>query len=190
MAPQTWTRPIAWVVYESMFGNTQRVARAIADGLANTYDVALYEVGDAPDVVPSHVALLVVGGPTHAFSTSTPDTRRTAAAQGKPVVSTGRGVREWLAQLALDGAPLSAAFDTRLHRPLWFWGSAARRVHRELARLGARSATAPECFFVRFPSRSVDVTQSLVDGDLTRAEVWGRELGRSAPTTRVIAAAA
>lgn len=57
----------ALVVYESMFGNTEQVARAVATGLGRHLDVELVAVANAPDTV-SDVDLVVVGGPTHAFS--------------------------------------------------------------------------------------------------------------------------
>ena len=38
----------ALVVYESMFGNTEEVARAVADGLRERLEVEVVEVGDAP----------------------------------------------------------------------------------------------------------------------------------------------
>ena len=65
----------ALVVYESMFGNTEAVARAVADGLAEMHDVDLREVSQAPIAVIARVDLIVVGGPTHAFSLSRPATR-------------------------------------------------------------------------------------------------------------------
>ena len=40
----------ALVVYESMFGNTEKVARAIAAGLAESMAVVTTPVGGAPDV--------------------------------------------------------------------------------------------------------------------------------------------
>jgi hypothetical protein len=55
----------ALVAYESMFGNTEEIARAIADGLGESVEVQLAEVSDNPDV-----ALIVVGGPNHTFSMS------------------------------------------------------------------------------------------------------------------------
>ena len=54
----------ALVVYESMFGNTQQVATAIADGLRGSFDVTMTEVSAAPKDVTADVELLVVGGPT------------------------------------------------------------------------------------------------------------------------------
>jgi flavodoxin len=38
----------ALIVYESMFGNTEQIARAVAEGLAESVDVQVAEVADAP----------------------------------------------------------------------------------------------------------------------------------------------
>ena len=50
----------ALVVYESMFGNTEQIARAVAAGIGETVDVQLTEVADATDPDPD-VALIVAG---------------------------------------------------------------------------------------------------------------------------------
>src|SRR6187455_2965455 len=88
----------ALVVYESMFGNTQAIASAVARGLSGRMAVDLVEVTDAPTRVAAD--LVVAGGPTHAFSMSRPATRESAAEQahGRPLVSRGSGLREWLAE--------------------------------------------------------------------------------------------
>ncbi|HEU5111379.1 MAG TPA: flavodoxin, partial [Micromonosporaceae bacterium] len=128
----------ALVVYESMFGNTRLIAEAVVDGLAAAHlTVTSVEVAAAPSFVPGDVGLLVVGGPTHAFGMSRPGTRRSAADQAdQPLVSTGSGVREWLAALPRGRAGLAAAaFDTRINKPR-LPGSAARAVRRRLRRLG------------------------------------------------------
>ena len=58
----------ALVVYESSFGNTGKVARAVWEGLFSRLpDAVLLEVGAAPTHLPLDVQLVVVGGPTHAF---------------------------------------------------------------------------------------------------------------------------
>ena len=72
------------VVYESMWGNTRAVADAIARGLGP--DTAVVEVTRAPADIPADVDLLVVGGPTHAFSMSRGTTRHDAAQRGAPGV--------------------------------------------------------------------------------------------------------
>ena len=58
----------AIVVFESMFGNTQEIAEAVAEGLrAADVDARQLEVGSAPDRFDETVGMVVVGGPTHAF---------------------------------------------------------------------------------------------------------------------------
>ncbi|HSL25245.1 MAG TPA: flavodoxin domain-containing protein [Acidimicrobiia bacterium] len=71
----------ALVVFESMFGNTEAIAKAVADGLTARMAVDIVEVGVAPAVLSDDVELLVVGGPTHAFGMSRPGTRQKAAEQ-------------------------------------------------------------------------------------------------------------
>lgn len=54
----------ALVVFESMFGNTKRIAEVVARGLSERADTDLAEVGGAPAQLPEDVDLFVVGGPT------------------------------------------------------------------------------------------------------------------------------
>src|SRR6476646_5428459 len=93
----------ALVVYESMFGNTEAVAHALAQGLGLRMLVAVVPVTQAPAKVDCGVELLVVGGPTHAFGLSRASTRRSARERGaRPAggqEAERRGLREWLAQL-------------------------------------------------------------------------------------------
>ena len=104
----------ALVVYESMFGNTRRLAEAVAEGLRTGADVDLRPVAAAPPEPDPEYQLVVVGGPTHAFSMSRPSTRADAVRQGpegEPTV----GIREWLDGLPTYGrGTLFAAFDSRV----------------------------------------------------------------------------
>ena len=68
------------VVFESYWGNTETVARAVADGIGGPVEVV--GVADAPTPLPRDVDLLVVGGPTHAFGMTRATTRRDAVKQG------------------------------------------------------------------------------------------------------------
>lgn len=160
----------ALVVYESMFGNTEEVARAIGEGIGASMHADVIEVGAAPDTVPADVTLLVVGGPTHAFSMSWPTTRRDAAQRAATVVSRDRGIREWLGSLPAATTDTEATtFDTRVTSRVT--GSAARAASHRLDRLGYRLTAA----FTSF--RVADVTGPLVDDDVDRARDWGRALG-------------
>lgn len=172
----------ALVVYESMFGNTKLIAEAIAMGLSRSLEVETVEVGHAP-TVDQEVDLVVVGGPTHAFSMSRPNTRQNAADQTEAeLISKGIGIREWLAGLGRENRVVTgAAFDTRIDKPR-LPGSAAVAVYRRLRRLGFEGPIGPESFFVD------GTTGPVLAGEYERAHNWGEELGaRVAGRSRVMA---
>ncbi len=161
------------VVYESMFGNTAAIARAIADGLSARLDVELVEVSQAPTTL-GEIDLVVAGGPTHVFGLSRPSTRRSAGEQVPTgLVSPGIGLREWLAAV-VDGAgrTLTATFDTRQLRPR-LPGSATRAARRRLRRPGFRHVDRPKSFYV------TGMTGPLEEGEIERARQWGEQLASS-----------
>ena len=159
----------ALVVYESMYGNTEAVARAIADGLRSGSEVRLEEVGTASTTLVG-IDLLVVGGPTHAFSMSRPSTRADAADKtDDPVISTGIGLREWIETLAPTAGVAVATFDTRVRRPR-VPGSAARAARKRLRDHGFRSVDPPTTFWVDGGEGP------LHDGEEERARLWGADL--------------
>ncbi|MFI7644368.1 flavodoxin family protein [Nonomuraea sp. NPDC049400] len=166
----------ALVVYESMYGNTKQIAEAVAEGLASRMRAMVVEVGSAPSELGQEIGLLVVGGPTHAFSMSRASTRQSAAQQATAsLVSRGEGVREWLATLHTSSAALgSAAFDTRIGKPR-IPGSAARGIARRLRRLGIRAVAQPQGFYV------TGTQGLLVEGELERARQWGESLAAAFP---------
>ena len=163
----------ALVVYESMFGATRQVAEAVADGLSRSTRCTVVEVGGAPTVVDKEVDLLVIGAPPHAFGLSTPDTRHEAQKEtNTPVISRDLGVREWLAALVLlSPNTRTAAFDTHV-KQRWVPGSAAHKIAHSLAHKGLTRVHEPVSF------RVDGTTGPLLDGELTRAQKWGAELGR------------
>ena len=55
------------IVYDSVFGNTERVARAIAEGLGGQMGVRSERVGNVRDVMLDGLDLLIAGSPTRAF---------------------------------------------------------------------------------------------------------------------------
>src|SRR5687768_11782381 len=120
------------VVYESMWGNTKTVAEAVAAGVGR--DVQAVHVTEAPVPVPDDVDLLVVGGPTHAFSLTRASTRRDAIAKGAPAGPTERGVREWLTKLEASDHLEVATFDTRVGSVRHLPGSAAKAAGKEVRR--------------------------------------------------------
>ena len=136
----------ALVVYESMFGNTEQVARAVATGLGRHLDVELVAVANAPDTV-SDVDLVVVGGPTHAFSMTRQATRVDAVSQGASHGTSETGLREWLATLPAGSRSLPVAtFDTRVDKARHLPGSAAKAAAKVVRRRGYLLAARPESF--------------------------------------------
>jgi hypothetical protein len=167
----------ARVVFESMFGNTQAIAQAVAEGLAENMSVDLEEVGSAATDVTDDVGLLVVGGPTHAFGMSRERTRESAAVQAAgDVVSAGEGLREWLGAVTGGSRAIAAAaFDTRIDKPR-MPGSAARGAEKRLRRLGFRVLVPAASFYV------TDTSGPLVEGERERARRSGELLGSTMVT--------
>ena len=161
----------ALVIYESMFGDNQQVARAIASGLdEGGVPAESIEVGVAAQSVEPDIDLLVVGSPNHATAMPRASTRRGAADQSDaPLVSQGIGVREWLGGATLPTGIRTAAYDTRGIRPkaIVMMDHASSSIEKELAKLGGSRLAAAEHF------RVMDMKGPLAPGELERAHAWG-----------------
>lgn len=163
----------ALVVYESMFGNTRAVASAVAEGITTVLPADVVEVGQAPPLAYLRTDLLVVGAPTHAFGLSRPQTRADAARRaGRPVLSDGQGLREWL-DAADDARLTAAAFDTHARRPN-LPGWASRAALKRLRRLGCTTVGRAASFYVDGYEGPV------LDGELDRARAWGAAVAETA----------
>jgi hypothetical protein len=166
--------PTALVVLESMFGNTDKIGNAIADGLRDAgVAVTVEDVAAAPVDLSPAVGLLVVGAPTHALSLSRPNTRADAVRQGAPDEKAATGLREWLSTVLPQDpahAPVVAVFDTRVTKVRRLPAAAGPRAARLARRRGLAVVGRPRAFLVS------DVKGPLEDGELERASAWGREL--------------
>ena len=161
----------ALIVYESMFGDTERVARAVAEGLRSHMSVDLVAADQAPAPLTELVDLVVVGGPTHAFSMPRQSTREDAVRQGAHAVSTVTGIREWIDHLrAGPHSEKVATFDTRIAKARHMPGSAAKAAAKGMRRHGYSTLVKPESFYVD------DVAGPLRPGELERARAWGEKL--------------
>lgn len=159
----------ALVVYESLWGNTEKVARAVADKLADIGTVEVVDSDAAPATVDGY-DLVVVGGPTHAFSMTRATTRADAVKSHSAPHEPVRGIREWLNEV---GRPATAiptlAFDTRVDKPR-FPGSAAKSARHELRSLGFETSVKQQTF------RVYGYEGPLLDGELERARAWVDEV--------------
>jgi len=159
----------AVVVYESLWGNTGAIARAIAEGIGPEA-----EARSTADVAPEAAAeadLLVAGAPLQAFSLPTARIRNSITADSGPSPDlSAPTLRSWLERLPA-GRGGYAAFDTKLR---WSPGSAANVIDEELTRAGFKTLARPQHFVV------AGKFGPLKDGEIERARTWGRELAAAA----------
>ena len=163
----------ALVVYESMYGNTAAVAGAIADALRDRgFDAEASPVTAVSPSETAEVDVLIVGGPTHAHGMSSLSTRKSAVEDAKndyaePTLDPG--LRTWMKELPPGAGRHAAAFDTRIDKPAWLTGSAARAIARRLDRHGFELAAPPQSFLVA-------AGNVLVGGELEHAAAWGTKI--------------
>ncbi len=141
------------VMYDSGFGNTERIARAIADALREhgRVHVVACDYGSAPNL--DGVDLLVIGGSTQRHGPS-------------PVLES---LLDALPEVAIRGRAV-AVFDTRYHMHKLLSGSAANKIAKRLAQLGGVLVVPPESFFV------VERARPLETGEIERAAQWAAHL--------------
>ncbi len=161
----------AIIVYESHWGNTAAIARAIAEGLGP--DARALPTAEATGAALAGVELIVAGAPLLGFSLPTESMIKSlaneAAKSPAPPDLSGPSMRAWLDALP-KGSGRAAAFETRIW---WSLGSAAKTILTRLESLGYRPIAKAERFIVdgRYgPLRA---------GEIERARAWGAELAQA-----------
>lgn len=154
----------AIVIYASRYGNTRKVAEAIAGALQRRGSALVLAAGDVPGYLPEGTDLVVVGGPTEQHGMTEEITRLFAR----------------LGPDALAGIA-AAAFDTRLHWPRWVSGSAGAGITRKLRGAGARLIAPEESFFINGAMGTGGRnTAELESGELEHAAAWAASLAARA----------
>jgi len=148
------------IIYDSVFGNTGKIAEAMANALEEHQEVDLRLVGEVFSEHLDGVKTLIVGSPTRQFK------------------ATG-ALDQFLKQIpagTLEGIQV-AAFDTRLTPEdvaknkflaimVKFFGYAAEKIAKQLIHLGGKEVVSPQGFLV------TGVEGPLVEGELERAANW------------------
>ena len=140
----------ALIVYDSVYGNTEKIARAIAEAITPSNEVKVLRAGEANPSELASIDLLIVGSPTHG---------------GRPTPAV---------QNLLNKAPKLqgievAAFDTRIPTKLVrVFGYAAGRIANNLKKKGSTLIASPEGFFV------TGGQGPLKEGELERAAAWAK----------------
>jgi flavodoxin len=150
----------ALIVYFSKFGNTRRLAEAIAETAKRAGDARAIDIDRLAASDFEGVDLVVVGSPTHAFT----------------VPQAVRSVLESL-PLAILGGKSVAAFDTTVRRWPFRHLRAAPKLLGRLTRLGGTPIAKPETFYVHMknPEKTGD-PNLLLDGELDRARKWAGQM--------------
>jgi flavodoxin len=151
------------VIYDSVFGNTEKIAKAIGEGIsAQVVQVSAIKPDDLVGV-----ELLLVGSPTRGFRPTD-------------------GMKKFLKDLpsgSLKGVNVGG-FDTRMdvdevdNKVLTFmekiFGYAAEPITKTLVQKGGRQIIPPAGFIVKASEGP------LRDGELERAGEWGKEALKNA----------
>ncbi len=152
------------VVFDSQFGNTQKIAHAIADQLAHSGKAYAMHVDEVQPGDLLGINLLVVGSPTQQFSATSP-------------------IKHWLNIMppAILNGVRAAAFDTRFTQEkidevkilsllVRIFGYGAEPIAKRLVKKGAKLIAEPEGFYV------ADTEGPLLTEELARATAWAEGL--------------
>jgi len=143
------------IVYDSVYGNTEKIAKAIGDAI--TGEVKVLRVGEVISSELKVFDLLIVGSPTQG---------------GRPTQT----IQDFLnkAPVAAFKGTNVAAFDTRFSTKLVrIFGYAAGRIAGSLKRKGGTLVVSPEGFFVK------GTKGPLKEEELERAASWAKEIVKS-----------
>lgn len=147
------------VVYDSVFGNTEKVAQAIAAALQTT---AVPVVQATPDQLEG-LDLLIVGSPTRSFRPTEGALQLLNALSKNHLVGAGVAAFDTRIDLTtIDSSVLRFIVDKG--------GYAANTIAKTLEKKGGRLLASPEGFLV------TGEQGPLKDGELERAAAWGEEI--------------
>jgi len=150
------------IVYDSVYGNTEKIARAIAGAITPSDGVKVLRAGEANPSELASIDLLIVGSPTHG---------------GRPTPA----IREFLSRIpanALKNVSVTS-FDTRFQAKdkgvgirilVGVLSYAAGRIANTLKDKGGHLAAPPEGFIVEGNEGP------LKEGELERAASWAKEI--------------
>jgi len=153
----------AMVIYDSVFGNTEKIAKIIGKALGPPEEVKVMRITDVNPNQLTGLEILIVGSPTRQFK-ATP------------------AINSFLTKIpsgALNGVNV-AAFDTRMSiidvnsRILTFFvkifGYAAEPIAAKLLKKQGRQIVPPEGFIV------IDSKGPLKEGEIERAVSWVNQI--------------
>jgi hypothetical protein len=158
----------ALVVYESHYGNTQKIAQAIAEGIGS--EARALPTGEAMPEVVQAAELVVAGAPVMAFGLPKESMLTNMAKDTKapyPPDVSQPSLREWLETLPHRQGAAAASFETRLR---WSPGGSTGAIDDLFHKAGFRTITKPGKFVVKGSYGPLN------EGEVERAREWGATL--------------
>jgi flavodoxin len=151
------------IVYDSYFGNTEKIAIHLHESLKDTHEVKLVKVHNVEKEDIKNLEFIVVGSPTRAFKAT-------------------KAVMDFIRKIPKDGllGVKSVAFDTRMNTKdvnskilnalVNVFGYAAEPIGKALVGKGGTVVIPPEGYYV------TDSEGPLKDGEIERAEKWIKDV--------------
>jgi len=149
----------ALVIYDSVYGNTEKIAKAIGKELGCDF----IPVGFASPVSIKGLELLIIGSPTHGGQAS--------QAMQKFLASIPSGSLKRIRVAAFDTWMTKEGQDFLTRIAVGIFGHASPRILPKLQSLGGKAAAAgSEGFFVKGKEGP------LKDGEIDRAQEWAKKI--------------
>lgn len=155
----------ALIVYDSIFGNTEKIALAIGAVFEKKQQAVVFKVNEVKIEQLKDLELLIVGSPTRAFKPT-------------PAIKT---FLNSISNNSLNGVKVTA-FDTRtvmddkvpgiLKFFAGIFGYASEPIANKLMKKGGALVIPPEGFFVKGTEGPVE------EGELTRAADWAKAINK------------
>lgn len=155
----------ALIVYDSVFGNTGKIAQAMGKALGLP-ESDVIRVNQAKAEQIDGLELLIVGSPTRGFNATRPlyDFLKSLPANKL------KGIRVAAFDTRVSVETVKSALLTSLVK---FFGYAAEKIAKRLQKKGGKLISTPEGFFV--DDREGPITQ----GELERAAEWVKKIANS-----------
>ena len=154
------------VVYDSFFGNTEKIAMAIGKAFGNTKEVTVCKAANVKPDMLDGLDYLTVGSPTRAFSPSPATKSFLKGIPSKKLV--GVKVTAFDTRIAMsDKLPGFLRFMAKL------FGYANKPILDSLKKKGGEETIPSEGFFV------MDSEGPLEKGEIERAVLWVKQIKKT-----------
>lgn len=150
------------IIYDTLYGNTEKIAEAISKGFPSTYKIKVLPVEKTTLDDLKDIELLIVGSPTHGGNTK-------PSLQSFLKLIPSNSLKE-VKVCTFDTRFLESRLNLPLRLLVKTIGYAANKIAKVLVKNGGILIWQPEGFYVK------DQNGPLLDGELERATYWAKDI--------------